>query len=466
MIRSIPQSTYSVAGRYKVVCLSLIFMACQSEANNDPINEQVAIEVPIKDSSDNTNTNNANQNQLSSILPEPNCLIWDRDLDCLLSKPETITESCTQYRSALEMTPSLQEIGHVESCQSSPPKTADLQSAESLLNYIRSRSGQPEATLVSSDEYADCALRSHVEHIEESWNSGSSCYTEELNAFTNFNASKVFGPWSITALIDKILSANRLESLGFRHWLLSSSLSSVDIGLNSGASCINFNFVSNVSTPLNFSFYPGVGQIPLEMLNPGNHLGQSVPWSIQIDEPNAQIKTLSIYLITNESETRVDINNLNYPQTEANVMKWQLNSAPQAGQVYKVNVTWETTNSEEERNIDLYLAFNDCGYQMPLNCNPNRTDQCVIPGHECIYYLFANTEENWFCLPEGPRDVGEGCSDYPPACQGQMVCSNLETGNMCRSFCSLETSSSISCDEVCTDYSVAEVASYRIGVCN
>lgn len=229
---------------------------------------------------------------------------------------------------------------------------------------------------------------------------------------------------------------------------------------------MNFDLVNNLSTPLNFSFYPGVGYIPLEFVSPGNHEGKSAPWSIKIDEQDARIEDISLFLITNNGETSVSIEDLTSPQADPNIMVWQLTTPPQGGQVYKVNLKWKNEDTDEDRNVDLYLTFNDCGYQMPTNCNPNRNDQCSVPGKKCMYYRFQNEEGDWFCLSEGPRQEGEDCSDYPPACRGEMVCINSDEGQQCRSFCSLDESSNLACANTCDDYSITEVATQRIGICN
>ena len=435
----------------------------------------MAVEVPVRNNtSDQSNMGNASspiptpssQNQLNTVLPEPNCLIWDAEQGCIFNKQETIIESCTSYRSALNLTPSIQEIGQPETCQIGTPDTLDLQSTEAFINYLRSRTGHLDINLATNDEYANCALMANIEYTDDSWDYTSRCYTEELNAYRQFSSSKIYGTWSLISGVNRSISANRSDTLGFRNAFLKPSLYRVNLGINGGVSCIGLEYVSNVSTPINFSFYPGVGQIPIEMINPGNHAGKSVPWSMSIDDQDAEIKDLNVYLITSDRETPVSIVNLNLAETVSNTMTWQVNPAPQIGQMYKVSVTWENGDRSEERRTDLYLAFNDCGYQMPRTCDPNRTDQCIVPGKECIYFRFPDAEENWFCLAEGPRQIDEDCSDYPPACQGGMVCSNTGTENSCRPFCSLDDSLETACNRICDDYFITEVASIRIGVCN
>ena len=246
---------------------------------------------------------------------------------------------------------------------------------------------------------------------------------------------------------------------------LNPALYGIDVGINAGVSCLNFDYVSNTSTPLNFSFYPGVGHIPVELINPGNHTGLPVPWSVEIDDPNAQVETVTVSLMTESGPVPAPIDRLNDSQTESNVTQWYLDSAPQAGQIYKVNVSWIHRDHGEERTVDLYLAFNDCGFQMPLSCDPNRTDPCIVPGHEC-YFNRYNDIESWLCLKEGPREAGEDCSTYAFTCKGNLICHVTEAGSTCQSLCSLDESSSGACDELCNDYSVIEAASHRIGICN
>jgi hypothetical protein len=468
MSRPVNKSKSLISSLFQMITVSSLFFACHSKSENPLRNNPSEFEIPIKDDVNVVNdmtSSSSPPSRLNSVLPESNCLILDHNQGCLLNKSETVAESCAQYRSTLEMNQIIEEVGDIETCQSSPPHTLDLQGAESFLNYIRSRSGQSEINLASNDEQSDCALMNHIENIEGSWTTESSCFTEELNTFEDFSTAKVYSFWSIQSLMYSLISASRIDNIDFRNILLSSYLYSVDIGLNGGVSCMKFTTISNVSTPLNFAFYPGVGQIPIEMIASGNHKGKSAPWSIKVDDDNVQIETLNVSLITDDLETPVSITDLSSPQLE-NTMIWRIEPEPHVGQIYKVNVTWNNRDTNSERTLDLYLTFNDCGYQMPNTCDPNRSDQCTVPGNKCIFYRFPNTEEDWFCLPEGPREADEDCSNYSPACKGGMVCSGSSSSRSCRPFCSLDDSSSIACDDVCPDHYINEIASYRLGVCN
>ena len=129
----------------QTIVISFLFIACQSKSENNLIDHQISVDIPIKDSlnrpndmavsaldmtisaldmSDDSLTRPndmtvsaldmtissldmttsvldisdmtlipSTQSQLDSVLPEPDCLIWDHNRGCLLNKLEVASPS-------------------------------------------------------------------------------------------------------------------------------------------------------------------------------------------------------------------------------------------------------------------------------------------------------------------------------------------------------------------------------------
>jgi hypothetical protein len=227
---------------------------------------------------------------LSPHLPAPGCVVWEEGVGCLAHLQTTDEGRCEAYAEARNGAPIARVIGELGGCAVEALSEEDLSAVTSLVGFARALNHLPPLEATTEQSLSACALANRYE-ADPGWSEGAPCFTPELQNALILRGQTIRqrGRWSPFEAARYLLSGTRLSGLNpvyGRHLLLSPALSALRVGQHELSSCLNTqrdNTEAAQAHPLPFSLYPGVGHVPFELLNAGNHRGIAPLWSVAFE---------------------------------------------------------------------------------------------------------------------------------------------------------------------------------------
>ena len=267
------------------------------------------------------------------------------------------------------------------------------------------------------------------------------------------------GIWTSLEMLEMTLSLSviplRLVALERRHQYYSEELSQISLGRYKEFESISLELASPGQPTQPYSLYPGVGGLPLEMVNEGNQWRSTVPWSIAL--PLRQTKNFK-YEITQllPMNRQLEVNK-NNSFSSSNIYVFDLGQTIREGDAYQVDMTWD--DDDGFHTAQAYVAFNNCGYAISnRNCNPLEETPCAMPGYNC---LPSPPLEKWICSRNGPAGLNDECRRLDE-CQSGLICHE----NRCRYYCDPSSGQWNSCDEFCQEgHEVLGFSNLSFGLC-
>lgn len=399
------------------------------------------------------------------------CVVLDQDGGCLLTLQGTRDQRCIDHLLAVEA-PDSTEALNPNLCTPSSPPLEDRDRANQLINVLRRLMGGPQVEFVTNRVHGECAIITDGEVTSGEWDASQVCFDEisENSLQPSSNFERIAGYWSTYDLAFGLLSATRGYRLLTRHWLLDPRGRKLRFGMNRGSSCLSPELRNELgSIPL--SFYPGAGHVPLELIHPGNHKGEAPMWSVAITDRLSVNPTVEMITLTgpNDQGTPRAITTARPDPDHPELIGWTLDEPAREGETFLLKVSWQDS-AMASRSVKLYSHLISCGQLMPVRCDPARVDECVVPGHSCVYYNYEPEDApGWYCQRTGPLALGEPCSGYSGSCAGETLCFALTPNepSRCVQRCVLgDDQSPNSCALRCANFAeVGEVAGSSIGVC-
>ena len=398
------------------------------------------------------------QNTLNQFLPIPNCVAYHNG-DCIIYQSQSDQVRCEQWQEVMNSPPTT-TLENLNTCTLEEIPSSSLQKAEAYLNLLRSWLDLPAITMIQTVLQQQCALMSWVIHLAGSWSIRTQCYSHQLNRVRTECQYNVLGGWTSLEMLEITLSLSsiplKLVGLERRHQYLSADLKQIYTGRYNQIESIALESQASEQAPLAFSIYPGVGTLPLELVNEGNNYRAKVPWSIAL--PNGVYQNFSYEVSQLGMDSTRLVVERNSSFSESNIFVFTLGQSVRPGDVYKIDMSWN--EGEEDHTAQAFISFKDCGYVMPnLNCNPIEESPCSQPGYNC---LPSSPTMQWICTRQGPIGLNESCQEVS-ACQGGMLCYM----DRCRAYCDPRPNQWNSCDALCSNSSseVIEFGNTTFGIC-
>ena len=398
---------------------------------------------------------------------EPTCVVWDNALGCITDQTYSQSELSNALDQIYEVLGSTELIGNRESCSVELAKQSDVLSSQRYINTLRRLNNIEPITLQSELKYSECAFIEDANASGGTWR-GSRCFDANFAQALAVDTEKMSGRWSVYDNLYQNVSSSRTNGIELRHKLLDPVLSELSVGQHYGQSCLGLN-KQEFTSPTPFTVFPGLGQVPFEFVNSGNNESAKVPWSIKLIDELAEILNVDVYLIEGEDHRPVEID-LFYPvyrhnnQSDRSLVAWHLSQPPFASAHYKVVVFWQT-GTQDQRESEFSISFDDYGSVMPERCDPAQINQCKIPGYDCLNGPLNGTI-GWYCVSGGPMGDRGDCSEYDYPCKSGFTCLHSFQGSLCREYCIRETEEPRSCRSICARSSVAGTQTdVKLGYC-
>ena len=441
-----------------------VLNACTEGGKNQTDGEQqVTVLIPTREADDHLDMNLDHMamdmgesvlNLLEPYLPIPNCVAY-YDGECMVYQNESDQDRCSQWGEIINPPP-ISVVSDINTCALEDIPSSNLQKAQDYLNLVRSWLQLTPIVMRQTLLQQQCAL---INWIDIVFSSRSPCFSNALAQASPNCSTLIIGGWTSLEMLELTLSLSviplRLAGLERRHLYYSEKLSQISVGRYMQSESISLELDSLTQSTQPYSLYPGVGGLPFEMVNEGNQLRSTVPWSIAL--PLGQTRDFD-YEITQLRPTNRQLEiNKNNSFSSSNIFVFDLGHTIREGDAYKVDMTW--SNDEGRHTAQAYVAFNDCGYTIPnRNCNPLEESPCTMPGYNCIPNPSA---EQWICTRQGPARLDEECQRFD-GCQQGLRCHN----NRCLQYCDPRSNQWNSCDELCQkDYHLETHDSLNFGLC-
>ena len=412
------------------------------------------------------------ESALTPHLPSPGCVVWEEGVGCLAHLQIEDETRCEAYEAARHGAPSVRVIGELRGCALGAPREDELSSVTSLLSLMRSLNRLPPFEVTTEESLNACAL-AHRYEADPGWSEGAPCFTPELQNALILRGQSIRqrGRWSPFEAIRYLLSGSRISEFNpvyGRHLLLSPALSALRVGQHEHSSCLNAqrnNTEAAQAHPLPFTLYPGLGHVPFELLNAGNHRGVAPLWSVSFE---SSVSDLEVTLYNLNTQQNIELSPLSLEvRAGLQLVSWKPLTPLSEGDQLRLSLSF-LGSAREPRHIDVYLHLQGCGFTEPERCDVTGPERCLSMQH-CAYE--SAEPSGWVCAPTGPLGEDVSCSGLSGGCSKARLCVQEPTRfpeGVCAVYCDPELGGARSCEDRCAPpltTATLELEGEQIGVC-
>ena len=388
---------------------------------------------------------------------------------CQVVREDQSDTRCREWNQIFDQIPPLtQTWGNLEQCQAGEIPDVFLESARNYLNLIRSWSGKSEINLVGNSRFNECAMAQYIEKDTPlSWND-SECYRDRINQVYEDASLRGGNTWSPLEAIEHFTHLSQFSNqlspglFRIRHRFIKDDLHTLNLGHFIYKSC--FFHESRVESSNHvIDFFPGLGTLPLEWIDPAHHQGAPFIWSIHFNQDNLSDMSYQVYQLAPQNRSVSVIESFSY--SSHSLIAFRLQNPILDRDAYRIDLSWK--ENTQPHTASFYLAFTSCGrLNSESSCHPLNTSACSNPHFECGYL-----NQNWQCTHLGPFQQGErGCGIKSTSCGPGLQCITNEeypTG-ICGVICDQSPNRYMpDCRDVCAEPidRSGEGLNSNIGVC-